>query len=93
MPVSRFFLPKSACETGSFGERSAPRSHGPGTSEASAISPPQVNNFGLGARSAPRSCGPGTTEASAPSPPQAKIFGVFTACKTLRCNLVLEFSF
>ena len=48
------FLPKSACEAGSFGERSSPRSHGPGTSEASASSPPQAKNFGLGARSAPR---------------------------------------
>ena len=66
---------------------------GPGTSEASALSPPQAKIFGLGARSAPRSRWPGTSEASALSPPQAKIFGLFTECKTLRCNLVIEFSF
>ena len=49
-------------------------SHGPGTSEASALSPLQAKNFGLGARSAPRSRGPGTSEASALSPPQANFF-------------------
>ena len=75
------------------GARSAPRSRGPGTSEASALSPPQAKNFGLGARSAPRSRGPGTSEASALSPPQANFFLFYCTCKTLRCNLVLEFSF
>ena len=91
--LAEVFLPKSACEAGSFGERSAPCSHGPGTSEASALSSPQAKNFGLGARSAPRSRGPGTSEASVLSLPQAKNFGLFTVCKTLRCNLVIEFSF
>ena len=51
---------------------SAPQSRGPGTSEASALSPPQAKIFGLGGQNAPRSRGPGTIEASALSPPQAK---------------------
>ena len=75
------------------GARSAPCSRGPGTSEVSALSPPQAKNFGLGAHYAPRLRGPGTSKASALSPPQAKMFGHFSACKTLRCNLVIEFSF
>ena len=77
------FLPKSACEAGSFGEqgaRSARRLRGPGTSEASALSPPQAKKIGLGVQSAPRSHGAGTSEASALSPPQAKNFGLFTYC-------------
>ena len=73
------FFPKCACEAASFGERSAPRSRGPGTSEASALSPPQAKIFGLDARSARRSRWAGTNEASALSPPQAKNFGLFTA--------------